>query len=113
MPRGDRTGPTGMGSKTGRGLGYCMGNEEPGYANPGFGYGGRRGGRGQGRGRGRSSRGGRWQFNDQGFQPGWGRIIPATPEMSAEQEVSWLESRVQGLKDSLEEMQARLEKLKE
>ena len=32
MPRGDRTGPMGMGSKTGRGFGYCMGYGMPGYA---------------------------------------------------------------------------------
>lgn len=31
MPRGDRTGPDGKGPKTGRGLGYCNGNEEAGY----------------------------------------------------------------------------------
>jgi len=33
MPGGDRTGPRGMGSGTGRGAGYCSGNEEPGYMN--------------------------------------------------------------------------------
>lgn len=31
MPRGDRTGPEGKGPKTGRGLGHCAGNEQPGY----------------------------------------------------------------------------------
>jgi hypothetical protein len=57
MPRGDRTGPNGMGSMTGRGAGYCTGNSVPGSMNPlgrqaqGF-YrgGGRGGGRGYGRG---------------------------------------------------------------
>ena len=34
MPRGDRTGPTGRGPRTGRGLGYCTGNDSPGYSNP-------------------------------------------------------------------------------
>lgn len=72
MPGGDRTGPEGKGPKTGRGAGYCSGNEEPGFANEdprrgfgfGFGFGGRGlrrrgqgrgqgfGGRGRGRGRG-------------------------------------------------------------
>lgn len=33
MPRGDRTGPSGEGSKTGRGMGYCTGNDHPGYNN--------------------------------------------------------------------------------
>jgi len=43
MPRGDRTGPMGMGPMTGRGRGYCAGYDLPGYADPmpgrGFGFG--------------------------------------------------------------------------
>ena len=48
MPRGDRTGPTGMGSMTGRAAGFCAGWGVPGYANntPGQGF-----GMGYGRGR--------------------------------------------------------------
>lgn len=42
MPRGDGTGPMGMGQMTGRGAGYCAGLAAPGYANP-VGFGGRRG----------------------------------------------------------------------
>jgi hypothetical protein len=38
MPRGDRTGPAGMGPMTGRAAGYCAGYGMPGYRNP---YGGR------------------------------------------------------------------------
>lgn len=30
MPRGDRTGPTGMGSRSGRGTGYCVEGGQPG-----------------------------------------------------------------------------------
>lgn len=46
MPRGDGTGPMGMGSMTGRGAGFCTGFATPGYANP-VGYGcGLGGGRG-------------------------------------------------------------------
>jgi Family of unknown function (DUF5320) len=56
MPGGDRTGPAGQGSRTGRGAGYCNGYSTPGYANPGFGW---------GRGGGRGFRG--------GFGRGWGR----------------------------------------
>lgn len=33
MPRGDRTGPKGLGPMTGRGAGYCAGNVTPGYGN--------------------------------------------------------------------------------
>jgi len=33
MPRGDGTGPRGMGARTGRGLGPCNGYETPGFTN--------------------------------------------------------------------------------
>ena len=67
MPRGDRTGPLGLGPMTGRAAGYCAGYPVPGYMNPiggrgmgmarGYPIGGRgmgmaRGYRGGGRGRG-------------------------------------------------------------
>jgi hypothetical protein len=59
MPLGDGTGPRGMGSMTGRGLGYCTGSGQPGYATRVSGRGGagfnRGSGRGMGRGRGRST----------------------------------------------------------
>jgi hypothetical protein len=38
MPRGDGTGPAGMGPMTGRAAGYCAGYTVPGFMNP---YGGR------------------------------------------------------------------------
>jgi hypothetical protein len=38
MPRGDRTGPNGFGPMTGRKMGFCAGNNAPGYMNQGFGY---------------------------------------------------------------------------
>jgi hypothetical protein len=41
MPRGNGTGPAGMGPMTGRAMGYCAGYPTPGYMNP---YGGRMGG---------------------------------------------------------------------
>jgi hypothetical protein len=60
MPAGDRTGPWGMGPRTGRGFGYCSGFQAPGFmlSGPGLGFGrgfgSRRGfGRGMGFGRGR------------------------------------------------------------
>jgi len=31
MPRGDKTGPEGIGPITGRKLGFCVGNENPGF----------------------------------------------------------------------------------
>jgi hypothetical protein len=47
VPRGDRTGPLGLGPRTGRGAGYCGGHKMPGFMNPC-----------QGRGFGAASRGG-------------------------------------------------------
>jgi hypothetical protein len=38
MPRGDGTGPAGLGSMTGRAAGFCAGYGVPGFMNP---YGGR------------------------------------------------------------------------
>lgn len=31
MPAGNKTGPEGMGPMSGRGMGYCSGNQAPGY----------------------------------------------------------------------------------
>ena len=39
MPKGDRTGRSGMGPMTGRGMGFCAGYDVPGYANTGLGRG--------------------------------------------------------------------------
>ena len=65
MPWGDRTGPAGLGPRTGRGLGYCNGYNQPGYVtSPGFGRGF---GRGFGFGR------GAWGWGRGGYGYGWGR----------------------------------------
>ncbi|MBE0478823.1 DUF5320 domain-containing protein [Candidatus Aerophobetes bacterium] len=66
MPRGDGTGPMGMGPMTGRSAGYCAGLPTPGFMNPAGG----RLGLGLGWGRGRGFRG----------YPGYGAgRFPATP----------------------------------
>ena len=49
MPGGDRTGPMGMGMRSGRGAGCCSGEGRSGYAGARFGF---RCGQGYGRGRG-------------------------------------------------------------
>ncbi len=77
MPYGDHTGPLGKGPKTGRGLGYCSGNDRPGAevnAERGFGRGLGRGmgrglGKGMGRGFGRGKGSGRGigRFSIRGF----------------------------------------------
>lgn len=62
MPGGDKTGPMGQGARTGRRLGYCSGNDAPGFER-GFGFGA---GLGRGGGRGRQMRKGRG-FRNGGF----------------------------------------------
>ncbi|MCG6921705.1 MAG: DUF5320 domain-containing protein [Acidobacteriota bacterium] len=72
MPRGDRTGPAGLGPRTGWASGYCGGYDMPGYANPGpgrgrgWGFGQGRGGFGRGRGF-----GGRWHGLGFARLPDW------------------------------------------
>ncbi|NLG65202.1 MAG: DUF5320 domain-containing protein [Actinobacteria bacterium] len=78
MPRGDRTGPQGMGPLTGRGMGLCAGYAVPGYAheNPGaWGAGRDWGGRGR---RNRFSATGLtgWQRAERGMRA-WGGEDPA------------------------------------
>lgn len=58
MPRGNGTGPRGMGQMTGRGVGFCSGSTMPGYENPQI---GRAIGVGFGRGRGFSAGGRGWR----------------------------------------------------
>jgi len=61
MPRGDGTGPAGMGPMTGRAAGYCAGYPVPGFMNP---YGGRGLGMAWGRG-------GGWGMG-MAWRRGWG-----------------------------------------
>jgi len=73
MPRGDGTGPMGMGPMTGRAAGYCAGYPVPGFMNP---YGGRLGlGLGFGRGGGRGWRNWYWATG----LPGWYRAGVGLP----------------------------------
>lgn len=75
MPRGDGTGPAGLGPMTGRAAGYCAGYAVPGYMNP------RIGGGYSGFGRGAFGRGGRGRRNfyyTTGL-PGWVRANQGLP----------------------------------
>jgi len=112
MPGGDRTGPMGMGPRTGWGAGYCAGYGVSGFTNRGTGAGGTFfGGRG---GRGRRNR-----FFATGV-PGWqyfaGNPIPggmsfsAPPEMQ-QNEMDVLKGQTQYLENCLKEVQARMEVL--
>ena len=129
MPRGDGTGPAGMGSMTGRAAGYCSGYSVPGFANP---IGGRYSGIGRGAfgGRGSRGRGYRNWYQATGL-PGWNRYntgMPAWggisaqpvypyadpytgPAVTPDQEKEMLKEQADLLKQRLEDMQARVEEL--
>jgi len=115
MPGGDRTGPRGMGERTGRAAGYCAGFGVPGYANPipgrgfgmGFGIGGgawRRGGRG---------RGWRNMFYATG-QPGWMRFggCAAPYGYPAPYQAPNPEMEKQALKSQAEALQSEMDSIK-
>ena len=112
MPAGDRTGPAGMGSRTGRAFGYCSGYDTPGYqkgAGGGFGRGmggGRGMGRGMGRGRGFHSG---WGFGYPGPQPGgqW----PYATVINREDEIRMLKLQMDSLENSRKAMEKRLDEL--
>ena len=95
MPRGDGTGPMGLGPMTGRGAGYCTGYPSPGFMNSGF----RRGYFGWGRGQG-------WRRWSQPIQP-QKEYYPTKNEekeilnqelKSLKQEITFIEKQLQDLK---------------
>ena len=98
MPRGDKTGPEGMGSMTGRQLGFCTGNETPGFTNQGFGFGR---GSGRGFGLGRRPRGG---FRT-GFRRYYQQDIPNVSEKTL------LENEIKVLKEQLSNIENQLSQL--
>ena len=107
MPRGDGTGPGGLGPMTGRAAGYCAGYYAPGYMNPSVGRSGL--GFGYGRGYGR------------GFWPAY--PYPMTPPPTAygggfyqtpiepKQEMEMLAGEAKALKEQLEEINKRITEL--
>ena len=104
MPRGDRTGPSSEGSRTGRGMGYCSGNEHPGSkntpSNRSFGFGRRfRGGTGYGRGA--------------GFGFGRGFENYSHDGMADVSEKTMIENEIRILKDQLSSLEDRLSKSKD
>ena len=100
MPRGDRTGPAGMGPGTGRRMGYCAGYDTPGAFNRG-GFGMRGGGFGMGRGGGRG-------FRNRFFATGIPfQNIEPIPDL----EKNSLKAQAAALKSELQAIEKRLETL--
>lgn len=93
MPRGDGTGPMGLGPMTGRVAGRCAGFPVPGFMNP-YGF-GRRLGFGRG-------------WNWQGAVPFYGHPFYAA---SPEQEVAFLKSHAALLREGLKYIEERIKEL--
>jgi uncharacterized protein DUF5320 len=95
--RGNKKGPENMGPKTGRGLGYCNGNDTPGYMSNEAPQEMKRGyGSGMGRGRGMG----------RGFGRGAGRFGQNFQQFNDESEISDIRTRL----DSIEKMLKELKK---
>ena len=107
MPRRDGTGPNGMGSRTGRGLGMCTGDNAPGFGRgfgAGYGRGGgfrARNGYGFGYGYGYGFRGGRGGW---GGNPGYAPDYPDTRE-TLEERAAFLEAELAALRQRMKEME--------
>lgn len=107
MPRGDGTGPMGLGPMTGRAAGFCAGYTVPGYMNP-------IPGRGRGRGRG---------FRNMYFAtglPAWARYnmgayypdyAYAPPVMTASQEAEALKQQAKLMQDNINALNERIQEL--
>jgi hypothetical protein len=118
MPRGDGSGPAGMGPMTGRAAGYCAGYASPGFASGFGGYWGGRGWRGMGRGRGMGFRGMPFYA---GATPGWAGYAPAVPFVAGQgypvagaqgfDEKTVLKNQEQMLEDQLKQIKERLKTL--
>ena len=115
MPRGDGTGPGGLGPMTGRAAGYCAGYSVPGYMNPsggrlglGFGY-----GRGLGRGMGRGYGRGFWPAFPYPMTPpptAYGGGFYQTP-VEPKQEIGMLTEDAKALKEQLDSVNKRITEL--
>ena len=102
MPRGDKTGPRGMGKMTGRAAGFCAGNKTAGYENDdlprrGIGFAHRQG-NGVGRGRGRGA----------GFGNGRKMGYRYGQNENPRAEVTELENRIAKLEESIENIISEL-----
>lgn len=98
MPRGDRTGPFGLGPRTGRGLCYCAGFDAPGFTQPAYGRG--------------MARGGCFGWLQRAYAPrsSWGTPRYALPTKAdtlqpLRSEADWLKSRLDAIQQRIEELE--------
>ena len=121
MPFGDRTGPLGLGPRTGRAMGYCAGFPGPGYTNPVPGRGWFGGGPGRGRGWFGGGRGWRhwywatgspgWARGGYGYPPFEGWAYPYGPGLTANEEMEVLKDQAEFFKKQLDEIEGRIRTL--
>ncbi len=109
MPRGDGTGPDGLGPMTGRNAGYCAGYNVPEYANTGA---------GKGLGLARGFRGGRASRGARPAGPPAGAVRRsrlAEPQVSEEKakeiELKNLKRTAEDLEDQMEAVKERIQQL--
>ncbi len=104
MPWGDRTGPLGYGPRTGRGLGYCNGNNVPGYMVGGRGLGlGLGRGYGRGWGRGYGFRGAGWGFRGYYAPYPYYGVSKEDEKRYFEDQKRWLEEELRFVNERLSE----------
>lgn len=126
MPGGDRTGPLGLGPRTGRAAGYCSGYRVPGYANNRFGrffgFGRGRGfgwGRGFGMGYGRGWRHRNYAYGAYDIDYPYDPDYPDYPEPRArnrdlkKDELRYLKREARDLNKALDDISARIKDLEE
>jgi hypothetical protein len=89
MPRGDQTGPMGLGPKTGRGHGYCEGYEAPETIDPTFGL--------------------CWNGRRRRVEFGWRHCftLPTQEEIrqALKSEADWLNGRLEAINKRIEEIE--------
>lgn len=108
MPKGDRTGPTGLGPGTGRAFGYCYGFDSPGFIKRSGGGMGRGFGGGMSRGRGIGFGRG---FCTGTFYPEYTPGYPGISPMTKDDEIKMLRSQADSLKRAQKDIEKRLNDL--
>ncbi|MGV8058775.1 MAG: DUF5320 domain-containing protein [Smithellaceae bacterium] len=114
MPRGDSTGPMGMGPMTGRQAGYCAGYNMPGFLNN---AGGRSMGMGFRRGTGFGGRGGGFRRRNRFFATGvpgrarFGSFAAPFQQADPETEKQVLKSQAEYLQSEMDTIKTRLDEL--
>ncbi len=117
MPRGDSTGPMGMGAMTGRQAGYCAGYNMPGYLNNacgrgmGMGFGRRANFGGQGGGFRRRNRFFATGVPGRAWGGGWaaptGDSDPETEKQALQRQAELLQSEIETIRKRLDTLNAK------